>query len=189
MNINNNDRWWKPRNYNPFTPRNYGPSGHANWEPYRVPNSDWKQYKLPGWDTTSWENLTKSISENPAPLNEQWYFFDGKTFSSYKEFQEYSIKKQKEKDIRARKQEAILERLKDPLENNVDEEVVCCKCSKSLEIFAIPYQLIDNGNTYQGHIFIEYCARCESFVERCHQGREAYLAIAKAELAANKKSN
>lgn len=179
MYINNNNRWWQPRDYNPFTPRNY--------KPFRFPN--WKENKPPGWDSTSWENLTKSVSENPAPLHEQTYFFDGKAFTSYQEFQDYIARTKREKDIKESKHEAILERLKDPLENNVDEEVVCCKCSKSLEIFAIPYQLVDNGNTYQGYIFIEYCARCESFVERCHQGRDAYLAIAKAELAVHKKSN
>lgn len=179
MHINNNDRPW----------RIFGDDNSFNAEKFYsfLGLPKWDQFS-PGWDTTSWENLTKSVSKNTAPLNEQTYFFNGKAFTSYQEFQDYIARTKREKDIRESKREAILERLKDPLENNVDEEVVC-KCGKSLEIFAIPYQIVDNGNTYQGHIYIEYCARCQSFVERCYQGRDAYLAIAKKELAAQKKSN
>lgn len=179
MFVNSNDHWWKPRDYKPFTPREYGSS---------LPKKAWWEAKPPGWDTRSWDDLVKSIEKNPTlPVKEEKYHFDGHTFNSLKDFENYVSEQKQKRDKEDSKKEAILERLLDPYETKVKNEIVCA-CGKSLEIFVIPYKLVDNGNTYGINIYIEFCNSCDDFAEKCRKGRDACITIANAELASLKKS-
>lgn len=170
MFVNSNDHWWKPRDYKPFSPREYGSS---------FPKKDWWEAKPPGY-----EDLQKLLQ--PAPVEEK-YHFDGHTFNSLKDFENYLSEEKQKRDKEEKKKEAILERLLDPYETKVNNEILCA-CGQSLEIFVIPYKLVDNGNTYGINIYIEFCNSCDDFAEKCRKGRDACITIANAELASFKKS-
>lgn len=179
MFVNNNDHWWKYRDYEPFSPREYFCS---------FPKKAWWEANPTGWDTRSWDHLVKSIEKNPTlPVKEEKYNFDGHTFNSLKDFENYLSEEKQKRDKEDSKKEAILERLLDPYESKVQNEIVCA-CGKSLEIFVIPYKLVDNGNTYGINIYIEFCNSCDDFAEKCRKGRDACITIANAELASLKKS-
>lgn len=174
---NNNVPWWAPRDYGPFKPKDYRPS---------FPKKHWWEAKPPGWDTRSWDDLMKSIEKNPElPTTEEKYHFDGHTFNSLNDFENYLAEEKRKRDIEDRKKEVILERLFDPYETKVENEILCT-CGNSLEIFVIAYTLVDNGNTYQGHIYIEFCNICDDFAEKCRKGRDSYIVIANEELNAQK---
>lgn len=145
------------------------------WEPrpYNLPESI-NPWKPP-------EGCNKPWKTPEEPKRTETYYFDGQEFPSRDHFEAYLAKKLKEKD----KNEAIAERLKDPYENSVQDQIDC-PCGKELSLFAIPYQLTRDGKIYEGHIYIEFCIHCDDFATRCKEGRETYLAIAAAELDSKK---
>lgn len=163
---NDNVPWWAPRNYGPFRRKDYIPA---------FPKKDWWEAKPPGWDTRSWDDLVRSINDRPEiPELPKEYKCDGHTFETEIEFKEYLIKR--------KKRDEIVDRLLDPYENKVQDDIVC-GCGSSLELFAIPYKIVNFSNVYKGYIYIEFCEKCDDFAEKCTKGKEAYLALIKKSIS------